>query len=60
MIIWHATNLSAGVSMVDSIVQCAWMNLMHSTFNMAGKSVSLIVNKDSFPSVMSLGVTKSH
>jgi hypothetical protein len=60
MIIWHMANLSAGVSMVDSIVQCAWMNLMHSGFNMTGKLVSLIVIKDSFPSVMSSGVTKSH
>jgi hypothetical protein len=48
MIIWHMTNSSAGVSMVDSIVQCLWMNLMHSSFNMAGKSVSLIVIEDSF------------
>jgi hypothetical protein len=30
------TNLQAGVSMVDSIVQCVWMNLMHSTFSMVG------------------------
>jgi hypothetical protein len=52
-------NLPAGVSMVDSIVQCAWMNLMHSGFSTAGKSVSLIVIKDSYPSVMSSGVTKS-
>jgi hypothetical protein len=60
MIIWHMANLHAGVSMVDLIVQCAWMNLMHSGFSMARKLVSLIVIKDSFPSVMSLGVTKSH
>jgi hypothetical protein len=43
MIIWHMANLSAGVSMVDSIVQCAWMNLMHSGFSTVGKLVSLIV-----------------
>jgi hypothetical protein len=60
MIIWHMANLLAGGSMVDSIVQCARMNLMHSGFSTTGKSVSLIVIKDSFPSVMSLGVTKSH
>jgi hypothetical protein len=46
--------------MVDSIVQCAWMNLMHSGFSTAGKSVSLIFIEDSFPSVMSSGVIKSH
>jgi hypothetical protein len=60
MIIWHMTNLLAGVSIVDSIVQCAWMNMMHSGFSMAGKSVSLIVIEDSFPSVTSLGVIRSH
>jgi hypothetical protein len=53
-------NSSAGVSMVDSIDQCVWMNLMHSGFTTIGKSVSLIAIKDSFPCVMSLGVTKSH
>jgi hypothetical protein len=31
------------------IVQCVWMTLMHSGFNTTGKSVSLIVIKDSFP-----------
>jgi hypothetical protein len=59
MIIWHMANLSASVSIVDSIVQCAWMNLMHSGFSMAGKSVSFIVIEDSFPSVTSSRVTKS-
>jgi hypothetical protein len=49
MIIWHMKNLSAGVSMVDSIVQCVWMNLMHSGFSTSEKSVSLIVIEDSFP-----------
>jgi hypothetical protein len=49
MIIWHMANLSAGVSMVDSIVQFAWMNLMHSDFSMVEKSVSLIAIADSFP-----------
>jgi hypothetical protein len=49
MIIWHMENLSAGVSMVDSIVQCVWMNLMHSGFSTSEKSVSLIVIEDSFP-----------
>jgi hypothetical protein len=52
-------NFLAGVSMVDSIVQCVWMNLMHSGFSMAGKSVSLIVIEYSFPPVTSLGVIKS-
>jgi hypothetical protein len=60
MIIWHMTNLSAGVSMVDSIVQCVWMNLIHSGRSTTGKSISLIVIEDSFPWVMSSGVTKSH
>jgi hypothetical protein len=60
MIIWHMANLSAGVSMVDSIVQCVWTNLIHSGFSTVGKSISLIVIKDSFPCVMSSGVTKSH
>jgi hypothetical protein len=60
MIICHMVNLSAGVSMVDSIVQCAWMNLMHSGFSTTGKSVSLIIIKDSFPLVKSSGVTNSH
>jgi hypothetical protein len=59
MIIWHMANLSASVSMVDSIVQCAWINLMHPGFSTIGKSVSLITIKDSFRSVTSLGVTKS-
>jgi hypothetical protein len=59
MIILYMTNLSAGVSMVDSIVKCAWMNLMHSGFSTAGKSVSLIAIEVSFPSVLSSGVTKS-
>jgi hypothetical protein len=49
MIIWHMTNLPADVSMVDSIVQCVWMTLMHSGFSTIGKSVSLIFIKDSFP-----------
>jgi hypothetical protein len=49
MIIWHMANLSAGVSMVDSIVQYVWMNLMHLDFSMVGKSLSLIVIEDSFP-----------
>jgi hypothetical protein len=53
-------NLLVGVSMVDSIVQCVWINLMHSGFSTTGKSVSLIIIEDSFPLVMSLGVTKSH
>jgi hypothetical protein len=60
MIIWHMTNLPTGVSMVDSIVQCAWMNMMHLVFSTAGKSISLIAIEDSFPSVTSSGVTKSH
>jgi hypothetical protein len=59
MIIWHMVNLPAGVSMANSIVQCAWMNLMHSGFSTAGKLISLIAIEDSFPSVMSSGVTKS-
>jgi hypothetical protein len=33
---------------------------MHSDFSTTEKSVSLIVIKDSFPGVTSLGVTKSH
>jgi hypothetical protein len=37
------------VSMVDLIVQCVWMTLMHSGFSTTGKSVSLIVIEDSFP-----------
>jgi hypothetical protein len=49
MIIWHMANSPAGVSMVDSIVQCVGMNLMHSGFSTAGKLVSLIVIEDSFP-----------
>jgi hypothetical protein len=49
MIIWHITNSSASVSMIDSNVQCVWMNLIHSGFSMAGMSVSLIVIEDSFP-----------
>jgi hypothetical protein len=60
MIIWHIANSSAGVSMVDSIVQCVWMSLMHSGFSMSWKSVSLIVIEDSFTWVTSSGVTKSH
>jgi hypothetical protein len=48
MIIWHMANSSAGVSMGDSIVQCVRMNLMHSGFSTAGKSVSLIVIEDFF------------
>jgi hypothetical protein len=52
-------NSLAGVSMVDSIVQCVWMNLMHSGFSTAGKSIYFIVIKDSFPWAMSSGVTKS-
>jgi hypothetical protein len=60
MIIWHMVNLSAGVSMVDSIVQRVWMNVMHSCFSVEGKSVSLIVIEDSFTWVMSSRVTKSH
>jgi hypothetical protein len=36
------------------------MNLMHPGFSTAGKSVSLIVIKDSFSSVTSSGVTKGH
>jgi hypothetical protein len=46
--------------MVDSIVRCVWRNMMHSDFSTTEKSVSLIVIKDSFPGVTSLGVTKSH
>jgi hypothetical protein len=42
-------NLPAGVSMVDSIVQCARMNLMHSGLSMVGKSISLIIIEESFP-----------
>jgi hypothetical protein len=53
------TNLSAGVSIVDSIAQCIWMTLMHSSFSMAGKSVSLIIIENSFPWVTSSGVTNS-
>jgi hypothetical protein len=34
--------------MVDSIVQCVRMNLMHSGFSTAEKSASLIVIEDSF------------
>jgi hypothetical protein len=49
MIIWYMTNLSAGMSMVDSIVQYAWMNLMHLDWSTMGKSLSLIVIKKSFP-----------
>jgi hypothetical protein len=49
MIIWYMANSLAGVSMVDSIVQCVWMTLMHSDFSTVGKSVSLIVIKDSLP-----------
>jgi hypothetical protein len=30
-------NLSASVSMVESIVQCVWMNMMHSGLSTAGK-----------------------
>jgi hypothetical protein len=60
MIIWHMANLPAGVSMVDSIVQCAYMNLMHSGFSTVGKLVYLIVIEDFFPSVTSSEVTKSH
>jgi hypothetical protein len=60
MIIWHMANSLAGVSMVDSIVQCVWMNLMHSGFSTVGKSISLIVIEDSVPWVMSSVVTKSH
>jgi hypothetical protein len=52
MIIWHMANLSAGVSMVDSIVYYTWLNLVHSDFSMAGKLVSLIVIKDSLASAM--------
>jgi hypothetical protein len=48
MIIWHMTNLPAGVSVVDSIVHYVWMTLMHSDFSTPGKSLSLIVIKDSF------------
>jgi hypothetical protein len=59
MIIWHMANLPAGVSMVDSIVQCAWMSLMHLGFSTVGKLVSLIIIEDSIPSVTSSGVTKS-
>jgi hypothetical protein len=29
MVIWHMANLSVSVSMIDSIVQCVWMNMMH-------------------------------
>jgi hypothetical protein len=54
------TNLPTGVSMVDSIVKCIWMTLMHSGFSTTGKTVSLIIIKDSFPLVMSSGVPKSH
>jgi hypothetical protein len=36
------------------------MNLMHSNFCTAGKFISLIVIEDSYPLVMSSGVTKSH
>jgi hypothetical protein len=60
MIIWHMANSPAGVSMVNSIVYCVWMNLMHSGFSMARKSVSLIIIEDSFPCVTSSGVTRSH
>jgi hypothetical protein len=49
MIIWHMANLPTVVSMVNSIIQCVWMNQMHSGFSTTGKSVSLIVIKDSFP-----------
>jgi hypothetical protein len=48
-----------GQSMVDSIVQCVWMTLMHSGFSTAGKSISLIDIKDYSPRVMSSWVTKS-
>jgi hypothetical protein len=57
MIIWHMANLSASVSMVDSIVQYVWKTLMHPGWSMPGKSLSLIVIEDSFTRVSSLGVT---
>jgi hypothetical protein len=59
MIIWHMVNSSAGVSMIDSIVQFVW-TLMHLGFSTVGKSVSLIIIEDSFPWVTSWEVTKSH
>jgi hypothetical protein len=43
MIIWHITNLSAGVSMVASIVQYVWKTLVHSGWSTAEKSAFLIV-----------------
>jgi hypothetical protein len=49
IIIWYMANLSADVSMVDSIVQYVWMTLMHLGWSIAGKSLFLIVIEDSFP-----------
>jgi hypothetical protein len=57
MIIWHMTNLLAGVSMVDSIVQYVWMTLMYSGWSTAGKQLFFIVIEDSYPWVTHLGVT---
>jgi hypothetical protein len=51
MIIWHMTNLPAGVSTVASIVQYVWKTLMHSGWSMAEKSVFLLSSK--VPSVES-------
>jgi hypothetical protein len=51
MIILHMANLSAGMSMVDLIVQYIWMTLMHSGWSPARKTLSLIVIEDSFPRV---------
>jgi hypothetical protein len=49
MIIWYMTNLSPGMSMVNSIIQYAWMTLMHLDWSTMEKSLSLIVIKNSFP-----------
>jgi hypothetical protein len=51
MIILHMTNLSAGVSMIDLIVQYIWMTLMHSGWSTTRKTLSLTVIEDSFPRV---------
>jgi hypothetical protein len=49
MIIQHMTFLSAGLSMVGSLVQYVWMTLMHSSCSTTGKSLSLVIIKGSFP-----------
>jgi hypothetical protein len=41
--------LSAGLSMVGSLVQYVWMTLMHSSCSTIGKSLSLVIIKGSFP-----------